>query len=357
MALKTYIGARYAPQFMGEFNSTLEYKPLSVVYSGGISYTSRTYVPSGSSLTNTQYWIKSADYNAQVAQYRQEVQQYASQIDDYKQEVDKYVETVTRLDNQMQTFTTSITNEFNKFKQEVNNTNQQMQENFNQQVEEVKAFADETLHSFDNKAAMVADKDLKEGQTVLTCGGDTIGDGKASFYQVQGSSASDTVALANGKFAKPFKLQAYETTSYNVIEPRYDGYYSGQSTNQITLLNLKPDTVNIAFVKMCTGSSELPTPSTGSFKVTVNTTLTTTANKDEYHSYMLCVRFIHDGTSQQKITSLSLSNILWGPTTTISINSSQQTEGGIGYQHWVFGQPSVGVPLIFPFTSNISMDD
>ncbi len=210
MALKTYIGARYAPQFMGEYDSTIEYKPLSVVYSGGISYTSRTYVPANTPLTDASFWVKSADYNAQVAQYRQEVQQYASQIDTYKQEVDQYVATVTRLDNQMQAFTTSITADFNRFKQEVNTANQQMQENVNQQVNEVKAFADETLHSFDTKAQMVADRSLETGQTLLTCGGDSLGDGKASFYQVQDSATTDTVALANGKFAKPFKLQAYD---------------------------------------------------------------------------------------------------------------------------------------------------
>lgn len=241
MALKTYIGARYAPQFMGEYNSTIEYKPLSVVYSGGISYTSRTYVPANTPLTNASFWIKSADYNAQVAQYRQEVQQYASQIDSYKQEVDKYVATVTRLDNQMQTFTTTITADFNQFKQDVNTANQQMQENFNQQVNEVKAFADETLHSFDTKAQMVADSSLKTGQTLLTCGGDSIGDGKASFYQVQDSATTDTVALANGKFARPFKLQAYEERYFTEFKSA-SAYPQGNSF-EVTID--KPGTYNV----------------------------------------------------------------------------------------------------------------
>ena len=52
-----YIGARYVPKFMGEYNPSQEYEALSVVDNGlGTSYISKIPTPAGTSLTNTDYW-------------------------------------------------------------------------------------------------------------------------------------------------------------------------------------------------------------------------------------------------------------------------------------------------------------
>lgn len=74
MSVREYVGARYIPLFVGDWDSTKTYEPLSVVYYQGASYTSRQYVPTGVEITNTDYWALSADYNAQVEAYRNEVQ-------------------------------------------------------------------------------------------------------------------------------------------------------------------------------------------------------------------------------------------------------------------------------------------
>ena len=42
-----YIGMRYVPLFVGEWNIEKEYEPLSIVTYEGNSYTSRTFVPKG----------------------------------------------------------------------------------------------------------------------------------------------------------------------------------------------------------------------------------------------------------------------------------------------------------------------
>lgn len=74
MSVREYVGARYVPLVVGDWDNTKTYEPLSVVYYQGASYTSRQYVPTGIEITNTDYWALSANYNAQVEAYRSEVQ-------------------------------------------------------------------------------------------------------------------------------------------------------------------------------------------------------------------------------------------------------------------------------------------
>lgn len=77
----TYIGARYVPLFCGDWDNTLEYEPLSIVSYEGNSYTSRTFVPTGVAITNTDYWFVSGNYNQQVESYRREVVQYKEDLE------------------------------------------------------------------------------------------------------------------------------------------------------------------------------------------------------------------------------------------------------------------------------------
>ena len=82
MTVREYIGARYVPLFMGEWDNTESYEPLSIVTYQGDSYTSRQAVPIGIPITNTAYWVVTGNYNAQVEQYRQEVSELAGIIPD-----------------------------------------------------------------------------------------------------------------------------------------------------------------------------------------------------------------------------------------------------------------------------------
>ena len=71
----TYVGARYVPLLVGDWDTTkqTEYEPLTVVQYQGNSYTSRTYVPKNIDITNTEYWVVTGNYNAQIEAYREEV--------------------------------------------------------------------------------------------------------------------------------------------------------------------------------------------------------------------------------------------------------------------------------------------
>lgn len=82
MANNVYIGNRYVPIFADpvEWNNLREYEPLTIVTYQGTAYTSRKTVPVGTALSNTEYWVVTGNYNAQVEQYRQEVIQLEQDI-------------------------------------------------------------------------------------------------------------------------------------------------------------------------------------------------------------------------------------------------------------------------------------
>lgn len=77
----TYIGARYVPIFAGTWDKEKNYEPLVIVEYQGNSYTSKTFVPAGVEITNTDYWALTGNYNAQVEYYRQETEAVKNRID------------------------------------------------------------------------------------------------------------------------------------------------------------------------------------------------------------------------------------------------------------------------------------
>lgn len=70
---RQYVGARYVPKIMGEWNKALRYEALSVVTYLGNSFTSKVPVPANIDITNQTYWVNTANYNAQVEAYRNDV--------------------------------------------------------------------------------------------------------------------------------------------------------------------------------------------------------------------------------------------------------------------------------------------
>ena len=69
---RQYVGARYVPKIMGEWNKTLQYEALSVVTYMGNSFTSKVPVPANIEIDNEDYWVSTGNYNAQVENYRKE---------------------------------------------------------------------------------------------------------------------------------------------------------------------------------------------------------------------------------------------------------------------------------------------
>ena len=85
-AHRQYTGQRYVPIFGRkdensiEWDNTKPYEPLTIVLYEGNSYTSRQFTPAGISITNTDYWAITGNYNAQIELYRQEVSNIADII-------------------------------------------------------------------------------------------------------------------------------------------------------------------------------------------------------------------------------------------------------------------------------------
>lgn len=70
---RQYVGARYVPKVVGEWNKALQYEALSIVTYQGNSFTSKIPVPANIPITNTDYWVNTGNYNAQVEAYRTDV--------------------------------------------------------------------------------------------------------------------------------------------------------------------------------------------------------------------------------------------------------------------------------------------
>lgn len=94
MTVREYIGARYVPLFMGDWDITADYEPLSIVQYQGASYTSRQSVPHGVPITDTHYWAVTGNYNAQVEAYRQEVFTFDGRITENAGDIDDIQTTI-----------------------------------------------------------------------------------------------------------------------------------------------------------------------------------------------------------------------------------------------------------------------
>lgn len=211
MALKKFIGARYAPEFAGAWSNTKQYAALSVVYTGNRSYVSRKTVPAGTPITNTEFWIQSSDWNAQVAEYNLKVEGYNANVEKYNKNVQDYSAAVS-------------------------------------------GFYADTLHSFDTKADMQADRTLALGETLLTCGDKKIGDGGGSFYQVVSETSVTAVALDNGLFAEPFEFQPYD---YSQFQQEVEGYKDSTTRVYNTQQDMVADVgINTGNILMTTGALE-----------------------------------------------------------------------------------------------------
>ena len=211
MALKKFIGARYAPEFAGAWSNTKQYAALSVVYADNRSYVSRKTVPAGTPITNTDFWVQSSDWNAQVAEYNLKVEGYNANVEQYNRNVQDYSAAVS-------------------------------------------GFYADTLHSFDTKADMQADRTLALGETLLTCGDKRIGDGDGSFYQVVSETSATAVALDNGLFAEPFEFQPYD---YSQFQQEVEGYKNSTTRVYNTQQDMVADVgINTGNILMTTGALE-----------------------------------------------------------------------------------------------------
>ena len=75
MANNVYIGMRYVPKFIGNWDSSMQtvYEPLNIVMYNNSTYTSKQEVPTGINITNTDYWVLTGNYNGQITNLQNQI--------------------------------------------------------------------------------------------------------------------------------------------------------------------------------------------------------------------------------------------------------------------------------------------
>lgn len=96
---RQYVGARYVPKLMGEWNKALQYEALSIVTYMGNSFTSKIPVPVNIDITNEDYWINTGNYNAQITEYEKNVREYKSDTDTKLKKVDNDISNINSIIN------------------------------------------------------------------------------------------------------------------------------------------------------------------------------------------------------------------------------------------------------------------
>lgn len=83
---RQYIGARYVPKFADpiSWDKANSYEALTIVTYLNNSYTSKKPVPANTEITDTEYWVVTGNYNAQVEEYRQETEKVKEDINNEK---------------------------------------------------------------------------------------------------------------------------------------------------------------------------------------------------------------------------------------------------------------------------------
>lgn len=114
-----YVGNRYVPIVDGEWNNSKTYEPLTVVLYQGNSYTSKGYVPAGIEITNSDYWVLSGNYNAQLEPITNDINKLYNFYNLTGQNCHFFGDSLTAASNLDNNYTYAYTNKF----KEITNAN------------------------------------------------------------------------------------------------------------------------------------------------------------------------------------------------------------------------------------------
>lgn len=113
---RQYVGARYVPKIMGEWNKALQYEALSVVTYMGNSFTSKVPVPANVEIDNTDYWVNTGNYNAQVEEYRKETLEAKQLANNTNTDLQTFKKNQTNTNNEINAKINSTTSALNNLK-------------------------------------------------------------------------------------------------------------------------------------------------------------------------------------------------------------------------------------------------
>lgn len=116
---RQYVGARYVPKIMGEWNKALRYEALSVVTYMGNSFTSKVPVPANVEINNTDYWVNTGNYNVQLEEYRNEALEAKQLANNTNTDLQAFKKNQTNTNNEINNKIDSTTSALNKLKNAV----------------------------------------------------------------------------------------------------------------------------------------------------------------------------------------------------------------------------------------------
>ena len=112
-----YIGHRYVPLLVGEWDKSIQYEGLSIVTFKGASYTSKKMTPPGIDIKNEEFWVLTGNYDAQVEYYRKETERVANDLAQAKIDLNKRIDdTVEYVNTNVEDLTIYVNDEVRKNK-------------------------------------------------------------------------------------------------------------------------------------------------------------------------------------------------------------------------------------------------
>ena len=152
MANRQYIGARYVPKLMGNWDINASYEAFSIVQYLNTSYTSKKPVPAGTQISNTEYWVATSIYNAQVEEYRQEVEGYKQDVENLETTVNGQIENLqTTVNGQIENLQTTVNVQIENLQTTVNGQIKNLETTVNGQIENLTTNVNNTIDEIEKQ--------------------------------------------------------------------------------------------------------------------------------------------------------------------------------------------------------------
>lgn len=116
---RQYVGARYVPKIMGEWDKNIAYEALSIVTYKGNSFTSKIPVPAKVDIGDETYWINTGNYNVQIEEYKKETLEAKQLANNTNTDLQTFKKNQTNTNNEINNKIDSTTSALNKLKNAV----------------------------------------------------------------------------------------------------------------------------------------------------------------------------------------------------------------------------------------------
>lgn len=116
---RQYVGARYVPKIMGEWDKNIPYEALSIVTYKGNSFTSKIPVPAKVDIGDDTYWVNTGNYNAQLEEYRKETLEAKQLANNTNTDLQAFKKNQTNTNNAINNKIDSTTSALNNLKNAV----------------------------------------------------------------------------------------------------------------------------------------------------------------------------------------------------------------------------------------------